>query len=609
MDIVLGDPVIRRTYRMVGPRRSPRDGGFSQRLRSGFTERNFLIGLTIMFVVMTLWVVTVPYDPMKGDIADATTNAIWTEYYKEGKFAVTYDQWKADGRPDTQSVVVMLGGTPYVVNEKGPAHAIFAMVLGPATGTVFAAIATFATYMLGRRIFNWKVGAIASLMVLTNLTVVTMWYKDYWVDASTMHLLILSIWLFVESGLRMRAYLEKRQRRSLFSSVVTGLGGGVAFGASIATRYTVAIVIVPAVVYVFVIFGKTLAHYLKRKDIKAVGRTFVHMTVYFLPFLLGLLIVLVPLMSYNNTYFGGPFRSGYDATTLMDYARSKGQLEPRNQTDYITSDPVAKVGIVVHNTIVLAPVVLLRMLCLIFVPVAIWKLWKRPIFWLLLLWGLFIMIGFYSMDWVDKYATIPMTPWEPRYQMPALPPFALLGGYGIYTVGKYIEKKTDGKGKGMTGPVFVVLVIMMMMFTNLGPVEGYFHQVHAGMNPGMPNNGVPPGNTIKPVIITIRDVYPGGQRFVGKLIKIDGCNVIAVHIGPNGQAVGFDMTDPSGPNNLTVAFIDFPPGTAPTVHVGNKVSVTGMFQWQDRNNNGAVDLGEPVLTVKNGTADKVIVKP
>jgi hypothetical protein len=34
-----------------------------------------------------------------------------------------------------------------------------------------------------------------------------------------------------------------------------------------------------------------------------------------------------------------------------------------------------------------------------------------------------------------------------------------------------------------------------------------------------------------------------------------------------------------------------------------------MFQWQDKNNNGAVDPGEPVVTVKNGTADKVIVKP
>jgi hypothetical protein len=592
---------------MVGPRRSPRASGFSQRLRSGLTERNFLIGLTIMFVVMTIWVATVPYDPMNGDIADATTNAIWSEYYKEGKFAVTYDEWKADNRGITQSVVVVMDGTPYVVNEKGPAHAMFITVLGHATGTVFAAIATVSTYMLGRRMFNWKVGAIASLLILANLTVVTMWYKDYWVDASTMPLLILSMWLFVESGLRMRAYLERRQQKAMMSSIVIGIGGGVAFGASIATRYTVAIVVIPAIIYVFAIFGKTIVHSIKRKDPKAAGMTFVNMFVYFLPFLLGLMIVLIPLMNYNNTYFGGPFKSGYDATALPDYARSQGHLAPRNQTDYVTSDLSGKVGIVIHNSIVLAPVVLLRMLCLIFVPVAIWKLWKRPIFWLLFLWGLFIMIGFYSMDWVDMYARIPMNPWEPRYQLPALPPFALLGGYGIYVIARLIERKTDGLKKGMTGPVFAILVIAMVMFTNLGPVEGYFKEVRDGKNPGAPNDGKPP---IPPQLtpVTVRDVYTDGQKYVGKLIKVNSCNVVAVHPGPNAQLGGFDMRDPSTPNNLTVTFIDFPPGTAPNVHVGNTVTVIGMFQWQDRNGNSKVDPGEPVLTVKYNTVDKVIIE-
>jgi hypothetical protein len=582
----------------------PRPG----RLSSIFSERNFLAGLMVLFIVMTIWIVTVPYDPMKGDIADASTNAIWSEYYKEGKFAVTYDQWRADNRTMTQSSVVTLDGKPYVVNEKGPAHAIFTMVLGRATGTVFAAVATIATYMLGRRIFNWKVGAIGSIFVLTNLSIMAMWYKDYWVDASTVHLLVLSMWLFVESGLKMKAYFEKKQKKALQLSVLLGVAAGVAFGASIATRYTVAIVLLPAVVYIFATFGKPLVHWIKLKNLKGLGVTIGHMVVYLLPFLLGLLIVLIPLMSYNNTYFGGPFRSGYDATSLVDYTRTSEHLSPRNQTDYLSTDPLEKVGNVAHNSIALAPVVLMKMMFLVFVPVAMWKLWRRPIFWLLLLWGLVIMLGFYSMDWVDMYAKIPPIPWEPRYQMPALPAFALLGAQGLYTLSRAIDKKIHGPKGGQVGPVFAIAITSIIVISNVAPMEHYLTGIRTGNNLGVPNNGGPPGGPGPVPFMTIKEVYTSGQGHAGKLIQINGCHVVSIHLGPNGQLHDFNMTDPSTPQDLPVIFLDYPTGTVPPVQVGSKVSVNGMFQWQDANSNGKVDPGDPVLTVKYNTQDHVIIE-
>jgi hypothetical protein len=580
------------------------------KVQSILSERNFLIGLLILFIIMTVWVASVPYDPIKGDIADASTNAIWSEYYKEGKFAVTYDQWKADNRSITQSSVVEMDGKVYIVNEKGPAHAVFTMVLGKATGTVFAAVATIATYMLGRRIFNWKVGALASLFVLTDLSIIVMWYKDYWVDASTVHLLILSMWLFVESGLKMKAYFEKKQTKALQLSVVLGIGAGIAFGASIATRYTVAIVIVPAIVYIFVTFGKPLVHWIKHKDLKGLGGTIGHMVAYLLPFLLGLMIVLIPLMNYNNTYFGGPFKSGYDAASLVEFSRDPAQkVTARNQSDYLATDPLGKVELVFHNTQALALVMLERMMFLIFVPVAIWKLWKRPIFWLLILWGLVIMIGFYSMSWVDRYATI-NPPWEPRYQMPAIPAFALLGAQGLYTISKGVDKLVHGPKGGFAGPVFAIVVCGILVFMNVAPVEQYFHEARDGNYNGMPKNNGPggPGGNGQVPIITIAKVYINGQEFSDKLIQVNGCNVVAIHLDPVGQVHDFNMTDPSTAQSLTVAFIDYPPGTAPPVKVGSKVTVNGMFKWQDKNSNGKVDPGEPLLTVKYLTQDKVIIE-
>jgi hypothetical protein len=585
----------------------PRPG----RLSSIFSERNFLLGLMVLFIVMTIWVASVPYDPIKGDIADASTNAIWSEYYKEGKFAVTYDQWKADNRSITQSSVIEKDGKVYIVNEKGPAHAIFTMVLGKATGTVFAAVATIATYMLGRRIFNWKVGAIASLFVLTDISIIVMWYKDYWVDASTVHLLILAMWLFVESGLKMKAYFEKKDKRALKLSVMLGIAAGISFGASIATRYTVAIVLVPAIVYIFVTFGKPLVHWIKHRDLKGLGGTIGHMVVYLLPFLLGLLIVLIPLMNYNNTYFGGPFKSGYDAASLVEYARSpSAKVIARNQSDYLATDPLGKVDLVLHNAGALAPVMLERMMFLVFVPIAIWKLWKRPIFWLLLLWGLVIMIGFYSMSWVDRYATM-APPWEPRYQMPALPAFALLGAQGLYTLAKGLDKAVHGLKGGFAGPVFAIVIVGLIVFLNVAPTEQYFHDARLGNFNGTPKNKGPPGGGGGgggAPVVTIMMVYTNGQNFNDKLLQVNGGHVVAVHTAPNGQVQGFDMTDPSTSQNLTVAFLDYPSGTVPPVKVGSKVMVNGMFKWQDKNSNGKVDVGEPVLTVKYLTQDKVTIE-
>ena len=568
-----------------------------------FTERIFLAGLLVIFIIMTIWIMALPYDPMNGDIADATTNAIWKEYYKEGKFAVPYDQWKADKRPDTQSVVVMFGGKPYVVNEKGPVHALFLVVLGPAAGTFFAAIATMSTYMLGRRVFGWQVGAVASLLVLTNLSIMAMWYKDYWVDASTVHLLILSMFLFVESGIRMKVYLEKKERTSLLSSAIIGLGGGLAFGASIGTRYTVAIVVVPVIVYIFAVFWKHMVRSVKKRDLKAVGRNIKHMTMYLLPFVLGLLLVLIPLMSYNNTYFGGPFRSGYDATSLMDYSRSQGHINPRNQTDYLSGDPSGKIGYILHNSVALAPVIFIHMMCLLFVPIAMWKLWKRPIFYLLFLWGLLIMLGFYSMSWVDKYANIPLIPWEPRYQMPALAPFALLGAYGICAVARAIKHGTGPKWKDVKGPLFAIIVVGIIMFLNILPMEGSFREVRAGNLV----QGNPPGPG-QPPVVTIKQLHIGGKQFVQKLVAVRMAKIISMVNDSNGNVQRFDIQDQSSPPTLAVTPINFSPGTLTNITVGDKVTIIGMFQWQDADNDQIIDPGEPVLTVKNGTMDRIIIE-
>ena len=580
--------------------------GLGHRLRALLTERNFLMCLLVTFIAMTVWVSSVPYDPMR-DIADATTNVIWSEYYREGKFAVPLTEWTADGRPMTQSSVVMLSGEPYVVNEKGPVHALIAMVLGPATGTLLAAVAVASTYMLGRRLFGWQAGAIASVIVLSNLTVIAMWYRYWWVDASTMALLTLSMWLFVESVVRARAYLGSGARKDLLAMALVGALGGIAFGASVGTRYTVGVVLLAVPIYLLALSWRPLRDALKGRDLRGLVRVKGRMALAALPFVLGLLVVLLPLLSYNATYFGGPLHSGYDATSLVDYGRSHGTIDTRNQTEQLFLDPLGKVSNVVHNTVVLAPLILSRMLALLFVPYAVWRLRGSPALYLLLPWLLVIMLGFLSLSWIEMYTRVFESPWEPRYFLPALPAVALLAGYSVHEVGRRLGGG-DGKGGRPRGDAaFALTVTVIIALSGILPAEANFADVRAGGLPTNPggNQGPPPAT-----VVTVARLYAEAAALDKQPVVLHGGQVVSVRRGAGGTGpiVAVLVRDPSSPLNLTVRPVDFPPGTFPDMWPGQAVSVFGIFHWQDLNTDARVDPGEAMLDIRHGTIDKIVIE-
>jgi len=139
------------------------------------TEKNIIILIIGLFLIMSILIAMVPYDP-QTDLQDAVTNDIWVEYYSQGKFIIPYDEWSYG---ITQSVVVWHDGQFQVVNEKGPGHALlmvpfYLLSADFLFGPLMAGIAVLATYMLGKRLFNWRVGAMAAMMVLTDVSVVMM---------------------------------------------------------------------------------------------------------------------------------------------------------------------------------------------------------------------------------------------------------------------------------------------------------------------------------------------------------------------------------------------------------------------------------------------------
>jgi hypothetical protein len=466
------------------------------------SKKNCLIALALMFFAMALWIGSVPYMPMEWDLADATTNVIWVDEYSKGVYEIPFEEWDY---PMTQSVVVEHEGQFVVVNEKGPG---FVAMLVPfhiaglefLFGPIMAGIAVFSTYMLGMRLFGWKVGFISAIIILTNLSLIVMWHRYYWTDAATMHLLVFAMWLFVEAIYRFNggSLNPKNSNKPTKNETLLALGfaflSGIAFGVSISTRYPVALIIIAPLVYIILFyFIRAWPTLREKKIIEAVknGRGLVVVVV----FIIGLLCILVPLMQYNTEYFGGPFKSGYDATQLMKFNASEGAA-PRDQSGNWFDSFGEGIVASIQNAIKLFPILILRMPALLLVPLGIWLLRKRKIVLLfLMIWILIAFHTYLSLSFVDRYADPRIyfdVVWEPRYFMPALPAVALLGALGVEFIAfklapRFLISGKDGKKGGninsvdsknsrhkLVSTIITILILTIIAFPGITPAAEHF---------------------------------------------------------------------------------------------------------------------------------------
>ena len=565
-----------------------------KRLAPRLTEKNLAVLLVLTFLGMSAWVMSVPYDAMKMDLADATTNEIWSGLIREGKYSLPVEEWNARGYPPTQSSVVELDGRAYVVNEKGPAHAMLVAALdtvglAPLTGTLCAGLAVLGTYMLGRRLFNWKVGFLASVFVMTNLTVIVMWHRYLWTDASTMHFLVLGTWLLAESLHLLRRGEEEASRNISLCGAVCGILGGLAFGFSIGTRYPVALMLGPLLLFVLAFQWRREGGF--RGQPRKLLSWLKHSALTAAPFLLGLAIVLVPLMQYNATYFGGPLRSGYDAVSLVDYART-GNLTERNQSIQWSAGWADGAANVFTNGMLLTPILLARMPILLLVPFSAVLLRRRPQFWLLVPWAVVVFVTYLSISWVRMYANALNIVWEPRYFMPALPALAVLAAVSIERVS--LADWPDGPRA-----LFAVSLAIGIALAGIIPAEANFKQIRDGDyvtpgGPGAPSR--PPGPGIEFQKVDIATLLSGPAGYLGEFIELDGLTVAAADFP--------DVNITDGTATINVRLEDFAslPGF---IEPGARVNVRGPWSGIDRNGNGKADFGEFFVNVKYGTTDLI----
>lgn len=449
-----------------------------------FNEKRCVLVLITLFVLMSFLISAIPYNPSK-DLADGTTNDIWLPYYSKGVFSVPYNLWTQN---TTQSVVVLHNGVYTVVNEKGPGQVLLMVpfyVLGVTVlyGPFMVAIAAISSYMLGKRLLNWKVGALAALFVMTDLSVIMMWFRSYWNDASTMHTLVLSIWLLIEAvylyngrSLDPHSYY-KIDKKFNWSSLGLATLSGLVFGISVSTRYATALMIIPMISFLLTFYIiKSWPDILKLRLWSSIKRSR-NMFLLLGAFAVGFICVLVPLMHYNSEYFGGPLKSGYDATVLSQFSNSN-TLAVRNTEASWVSSLSNGLSTALSNFVMDFWILASRMPFMLLLPIGAWFARKnRPTLVLLFLWIFVNFFTYLSISWMDIYATqIPSDIlFEPRYFLPAVPAIALLAGAAIYEMilmgNRLMIKLTGSKKNLVVGSVAIGLVCVLVLCSILPAIQ------------------------------------------------------------------------------------------------------------------------------------------
>jgi hypothetical protein len=550
---------------------------------SNLTEKNCVMVLIVLFIMLSVFIASFDYDP-EVDKADATTNDIWVEYYSEGIYHVSIDEW--DHIP-TQSVVVEHDDGVVVVNEKGPGHVVLLLpfyMLGVdfLFGPFMVALAVIATYMLGKRLANWRTGFIASALVMTNVTVLVMSYRSYWTDASTMHLLVLSIWLLIESiywfngkSLDPGSENVSNAKQRLFGLFI-GILSGLTFGLSVSTRYATALIIIALALYVCIFYLIRAWPDLKRKRFKYALKRTDTLWLVAIAFSVGLMLVLVPLIQYNNEYFGGPFRSGYDALEVNKYDPDTQVIAARNTSAGWSQNFGDMVSYALKNLGALFPLFIARMPGLIFLPIGIWILRKRPELVLLLSWLIINFFTYLSIVWVDMYATLPpQALHEPRYWMPSIPVVALFAGFGIDRLSRRMtgiegskNNNTRDKRKFTTFIITLIVLVALVLWCVI-PTANYLDNLGPGGAEG-PGRKQPLPNVI---IVNTDKLVDDPYRFQDQFVLVENAEVIA----EKNVTIVIRSIDARLTEGVPVRFDSWPRDEIPAVNIGDRVDVMGIF--------------------------------
>lgn len=547
-------------------------------LRKLLTERTCGIALILVFILISTWLLSIPYDPMSAirmrGPPDEPTILTWSELYLQGKYSVPLEEFIEKKYPAPQSVVVEKNGEYWVANEKGPGYCVLLaglifLRIAPFVILLLGAITCISTYFLAKRLFNWKVAIISTLFVMTSADALLMLQRWGHPDYATMAFAVLGLWLVVESFYKFKQCETSSTRSALLTGILLGISSGVALAFSVTTRYAVVFLLVVPVIYFLA------SNYKLRKQN---FRMFIKSTKFLLPYIIGVLIPMLLLLNYNATILGNPFTSGYNFTQII-------ALHPEtmaNITSTSTRDPTGSWSLLnlPENIVEFTPLFAIGMPVILFVPYALFKLKKDKTLWLFAPWFLAVFLFYMPVGWVGDQ---PFLIAHVRYFLPALPMLCLCAGYAIETARK--------------DAVFAFCVAGALVFAGIACAQMQFEEL-GSMGKG-PSQGPPQQNVYQS--LTIAQLLANPSMYKEKPVRVENAQMTLIK-HPDSQTTLLHITDNTTSRNITVAIETVQ--NMPQLSINDTVNVQGVFRPGMTNQQEDIN-GEWAILIRVNTEDIV----
>ncbi len=523
----------------------------------------------------------IPPDPTKVGETDGT-GAYALTLSQPGSYVVIAE--KAGERAGIPiASIVESGGEFYAVNRWAPGFSIllglFLMAgIAGAVNLVLFAVASAAVYLLARRMFGWRVAALAATIAMTcGIALLAIWETGM-ADYASMAFALAGVALFQEALARKRSALVG----------VLALLAGLSLGASVCIRYSTAtLVVVPfAMLAVAVVRASPRRRRFRVPDAATVRRFAIPLVA----LVLGLAIPAALLIQYNVAYFGGPLGSAYEygGTIVVEGTGDNTTARTTSGTFYENFNPASALETLATRMGWL----LLVMPFILFVPLAVWAGRREP--------AILVLAVFF----LSNFALYAFVPWagtgeatrameDMRYFLPGMPAAAVLASWVLSNRFTRVRAR-----KVLTGAIVVLLVLCGFAAAGTGMALQDARLRMGGLPPSGPPQPPPP-----PVYkaVAVADLFARPALYNNTLVEV-GNATFWRWLAP---AQRFLMNQ-SGAAPIAVALVGF---AAPSMTLGDLLLVRGVFRWTDGDRDGIADPPEVVITVTGGTADSVTVIP
>ena len=522
--------------------------------------------------------------------------------------------------PPLASGIAEVDGEYQYVNHwpPGPSVIISWLIYAGAEGmfgTLMILLLCFSTWGIARRVFGWKVAAVATFFSMTNGITLQLYFGQWMGDLSSTAFAFGGMWLFLVSmdlwkkgrsepetsgeadgqendgeidwdsdgdGKRCsknNPYGEKFAARWLFP-LLAALISGLFFGTCVAMRYSTIVACGMPFIY---LLGYSIKESVpgKRSWKRAIRNLFSRRRVIswlalLIPLVMGMAIIGALLMTYNDHYFGGPMNSGYQSSHIMvvDSDSSGNQSLEAHEPPNTFFDAYFRWG---GDDKENAPYIFQYML--IFVPIlylalpALYVLRKEPLMFSLFSWVVLTFVIYLSQGWVLK-----RTVEDIRYYSPLIPPCAILAGSLLVSMGR-AGKKIVSHGKNMKCTVYGIIAVAVFLML-VATVTAGNYTIEDKVNPrgfGPPTGGKDQPMDIPRVPIPFLLDTPG--EFEEKQVTIVNAEVEKI-MDPEKHLVV--VRDELTPNEKILMNVQNP---VSSLKKGTALEATGLFV-PDRKNPG-----------------------